>query len=207
MSENPTYRGDERPRTAQGVPGARAADVDAPDTARDMVRKVMQEEERPVRHKRLPTLAPPEPAPAPSPAGAAAPMHNAAQRRRLMPRRKHVWLLALALVMVWKPLLLPLIVLVTFWIGLICYLTLGHERSAAGAARIWSGYERRWPARAARARRRADGFALWWDRVLDRLPERWAARLAMPDLSGDAPGLPDDAPDPFERLAARNREC
>ena len=71
MSENPTYRGDERPRTAQGVPGARAAGVDAPDTARDMVRKVMQEEERPVRHKRLPTLAPPEPAPAPSPAGAA----------------------------------------------------------------------------------------------------------------------------------------
>ena len=202
MSENPTYRGDERPRTAQGVPGARAAGVDAPDTARDMVRKVMQEGERPVRHKRLPTLAPAEPAPAPSPAGAAAPMHNAAQRRRLMPRRKHVWLLALALVMVWKPLLLPLIVLVTFWIGLICYLTLGHERSAAGAARIWSGYERRWPARAARARRRADGFALWWHRVLDRLPERWAAR--RPDHLGH---LCADLLNELERIGACHGRC
>jgi len=207
MSEGPTYRGDERPGAARGVPDARGAGLAAPDSARDMIRKVMQEGDRPSSHKRLPKLEPPESAPAPRQAGRPAPMPDAARRRRFKPRRRHIWLLAIALVMVWKPLLLPLIVLVTFWIGLICYLTLGHERVAAACAQIWSRFAARWPARAARALKRGDAFALWWDGVLDRLPEKWAARLALPDLSGDAPGLPDDAPDPFDKLAARNREC
>lgn len=207
MSEDPTYRGDELPRDAHGVPHARGAGLDAPDSARDMIRKVMQEDDRPTRHKRLPKLEPPEPAPARARRRGRDRAANAAPRRRYRLRAGHVWLLAIALVMVWKPLLLPLIVLVAFWIALVCYLTLGHERVAAACARMWSRFAARWPARAARVRHRGDALALWWDGVLDRLPEKWAARLALPDLSGDAPGLPEDAPDPFERLAARNREC
>ena len=125
--------------------------------------------------------------------------------RGFRPKRKHLLLAALGLVMILRPLLLPIVVFVTFWLGWIVYLTLGPERCAEIWGGLWARFAQRHPTRAERLHRRADAFAERFDRLLDRLPESWAERLALPDLSPPPADAPD-RPDPFDRLAAQMRE-
>ncbi|WP_135500999.1 hypothetical protein [Roseovarius aestuariivivens] len=126
--------------------------------------------------------------------------------RGYRPTRKHVILAALALVVLWRPLLLPILAFVTFWLGLIIYLTVGPERCAEMGAGIWARFAARFPKRAERVRRRADAFAERFDRFLDRLPEPLADRLALPDFSVPMHDDPS-RPDPFDRLVAQTRDA
>ena len=111
----------------------------------------------------------------------------------------------LALVVIWKPwVTLALVVLPVSLLG-VAYLTVGHDRAAEICADLWRKFEARWPMRAERLRVRLDAVALAWDIVLDRLPESWADRLALPDFSGAGAGVSLDGPDPFDRLSKEAR--
>jgi hypothetical protein len=118
------------------------------------------------------------------------------------PARKHIALVALAGVMIWRPWLIPGILFVSFWVGLIVFLTLGPDRAMEKFASFWNRLERRRPQTADRLRNGADRFALKFDALLDRLPDHWAEKLALPDLSRrtEADADLDDTTDPFDRL-------
>lgn len=125
--------------------------------------------------------------------------------RGLRPKRWHGVVAVLALVMLAWPLLLPAVAFLSFWLGVIAYLTIGPDRCGEICAGLWARFEARAPKRAERLRRRADVFAERIDRVLDRLPEHWAERLALPDFSAPPPDTPV-RPDPFDRLSAQARD-
>lgn len=125
--------------------------------------------------------------------------------RSYRPTRKHITLAVLAGIMLYRPLLIPLVLLLVFWVVLIAYLSLGPDRWAEILSNGWLRLKARRPALAERLRLKADRAAEKWDKILDRLPEAWAERLALPDFS-DQPD-PEDRPDPFDRLAAEAREA
>lgn len=125
--------------------------------------------------------------------------------RGYRPTRKHVlWALFAALVL-YRPLLVPLIVLLLIWVVVIAYLTVGPDRWGEIISAGWHRLHARRPEMAERLRARADVFAERFDHVLDWLPESWADRLALPDFSGTSHHQ-DNAPDPFDRLAGEARQ-
>ena len=66
----------------------------------------------------------------------------------------------------------------------------------------WDKLAQRNPALAEKLRQRGDRFALRFDAMLDKLPNKLAENLAMPDLSAPVRSDVDlDAePDPFDKL-------
>ena len=125
---------------------------------------------------------------------------------RLTGRR--IILLALVGLVIWWPVLVLTVLVTAIMALVIAYLTLGPDRFAEIARQRWARFARRCPGRAARLRKRADALALRWDKILDWMPDRWADRLALPDF-GHPPEAQinlDDAPDPFDRLAARYKQ-
>ncbi|MFN3210814.1 MAG: hypothetical protein ACE369_17790 [Roseovarius sp.] len=129
--------------------------------------------------------------------------------RRVMwyrPTRKHIALAAVAALVLYRPLMVPLLALVAVWVVLIAYLTLGPDRWTEILVNAWLRLQARRPELAERVRLRADRFAEGFDRVLDRLPEAWAERLALPDFTAHTQ-MDEDAPDPFDRLAAEARRA
>ncbi|QFT91841.1 hypothetical protein FIU86_03240 [Roseovarius sp. THAF9] len=125
--------------------------------------------------------------------------------RSYRPTKKHIaWAVVAALVL-YRPLMVPLVALLLVWLVLIAYLTLGPDRWGEIIGGAWQRLHARKPELAERIRQRADRFAEKFDRVLDWLPDSWAERLALPDFSG-ADQSDDDRPDPFDRLAAEARQ-
>ena len=143
--------------------------------------------------------------------GAAMPLHARVTRRlpewlrNYRPTKKHVAWAVVAGLVIYRPLMVPLVVLLLVWLVLIAYLTLGPDRWGEIIAGAWQRLHSRKPELAERVRQRADRFAERFDRVLDWLPDAWAERLALPDFSGADPS-DDDRPDPFDRLAAEARQ-
>ena len=125
--------------------------------------------------------------------------------RNLPITRKRVFWAAVIVLVYFRPMLLPFIFIVLFWIFLIAYLTLGHDRFFEIIHKAWARFSKRFPKRAEALRAKADRFAELFDRALDYLPEAWADRLSLPDLSGKTAF--DDQPDPFERLANDARKA
>ena len=129
-------------------------------------------------------------------------------RRMTSAWRKRLLIAApIVLIVLWKPWLIPGLVIVAFWLVIAAFAVLGSERMAEGFIRFYVWLDARNPARAERIRDRADRLAMRLDALLDRLPERWTEGLYMPDFSraslmGD--GL-DDLPDPFDRIAVEAR--
>lgn len=153
----------------------------------------------------------PRPADPPEPDATAQKGRRAGHRRVGWPGgirigRGPVVLGVLVLLVIWKPGLVLAVVMAPVILMVIAYLTVGHDRIAEISADRWRRFEARWPKRAERLRKRADALALTWDTVLDRLPESWAERLALPDVSRSGGLSLDDAPDPFERLAKEARD-
>jgi hypothetical protein len=120
--------------------------------------------------------------------------------------RGSVMAMGFALLVIWKPGLVLAVIGVPIVLALIAYLTVGHERVAEISAESWRKFQLRRPKRAEALRAKADALALKWDMLLDHLPESWADRLALPDLSGSNGTSLKDAPDPFERLAREARD-
>jgi len=119
--------------------------------------------------------------------------------------RGSVLAMGFALLLIWKPGLVLAVIGVPVILAVIAYLTVGHERIAEISAVSWRKFQARRPKRAETLRAKADALALQWDMLLDHLPESWAERLALPDLSGSNGTTLQDAPDPFERLAREIR--
>lgn len=128
--------------------------------------------------------------------------------KRIRPTRRQIILVAMGACAIWRPMLLLGIVVGAVILLAIAYLIAGPDRFANLARKRWKRFANRRPKSAARLRQFADRLALRWDQVLDRLPERWADRLALPDFVNtvDTQVNLDDAPDPFDRLAARSHQ-
>lgn len=182
-----------------------------------LIRAVMVDQKRSANREILPELEPtgsdrPKPAPQAARRQARSPRRQAhkikgvkALKARILgyrPTRKHIFWAAFALIMVLKPWLIPGIVFVAFWVGLIAWLSLGPDRVGEMVHSAWDKLATRKPGLADRLRQRADAFALRFDALLEKLPDAWAERLALPDLSApvDDPDSLDNRPDPFERL-------
>ena len=118
------------------------------------------------------------------------------------PTRNHILIGAFVIVMILRPWLIPGILFVTFWVGLIAWLTLGPDRMLEWAGNAWDRLSTRNPDLAERLRQRGDAFALRFDAMLDKLPDSWAEKLALPDMSRPLEAEKDlsKAPDPFEKL-------
>lgn len=189
---------------------------DEDTSADELIRSVMIEQKRVKSREVLPELEPVEETrePAPrmarkaartAPKGAYQPDARTGIVDRIKayrPSRKHIFLVVLAGVVIWRPWLVPGILFVTFWIGLIVYLTLGPDRTMEKLSAVWTWLQRTRPETAEKLRDSADRFALKFDALLERLPDRWAERLALPDFSqpSDAQVKMDEATDPFDRL-------
>jgi len=122
-------------------------------------------------------------------------------------RRRLLIAAPFALVMVWKPWLIPGLLILCFGIVIALFAVLGSERLSDAFIRFYLWLNLRNPERAERVRDRADRLAMRLDALLDRLPERWTDGLYMPDFSrASLTGETLDArPDPFDRIAAEAR--
>lgn len=127
----------------------------------------------------------------------------AVRKRGYRPKRKHVIWATVAMVMLWRPLLLPGIAFVSFWILLIVYFTLGPDRVTELISVMWHWLAARRPEQAGRIRGRAVAWTAKANALTAKLPGMWAERLHLPDLSEERADA--DGPDPFERLAAEAR--
>ncbi|MEM8775416.1 MAG: hypothetical protein AAGF53_10305 [Pseudomonadota bacterium] len=125
--------------------------------------------------------------------------------RSLPVRRKHFFWVGLIALIYFRPFILAIVILITFWVSLIAYLTLGHDRFFEIMSSTWMRFSNRFPHKAEKLRLRADRFAERFDRFLDYLPESWAEKLSLPDFSRRT--AYDDQPDPFDRLAAEPKEA
>ncbi|UYV36397.1 hypothetical protein N4R57_15450 [Rhodobacteraceae bacterium D3-12] len=127
--------------------------------------------------------------------------------REFRPTRKQIALFAFLVVMVWRPWLIPAVVFVLFWVGLIAYLTVGPDRIAEISAARWDWFQQRYPDRAANLRGKVQRGADRVDGWLARLPESWTDGIYLPDFGRSAAegGTLDDQPDPFDRLAAEQK--
>ena len=180
-----------------------------------MIRSVIIEQKQSDNRKSLPELNPveldeadmaAEAAPAPSKrVKTRSTKARGSLKQRVLgyrPSGKHLLLAALALVVVFRPWLIPGVMFVAFWIVLIAYLTMGHDRFVEKLHTGWVRFDKRHPQKSARVRKTMDAFALRFDAFLDKLPESWAEKLALPDMSAPADGgrSLDEMPDPFDRL-------
>ena len=116
------------------------------------------------------------------------------------PKRKQAAFILFVAVMLWRPWLIPGIVLLSVWIGLIVYFTVGPERISELVISGWERFARRSPDRAERA---LGAIQRWADRLegwLARLPETWTDGVYLPDLGRSHVEIAEDGPDPFDRL-------
>jgi len=132
--------------------------------------------------------------------------------RQAMPRKRAVLyaklaaLAGAALLLVWKPWLVPLLIFLTIWLALVLFLLLGSTRISELTAKAWAFYCARRPKRAARIYKALQRGADRADGLLARLPEKWTEGIYTPDLGRSELGLSaarraalED--DPFSRLA------
>ncbi|MFK7938534.1 MAG: hypothetical protein AB8B82_04085 [Roseovarius sp.] len=188
---------------------AKPTDQSSTDT---LIQSVMQDQKRVSSREVLPELEPADPMydDVAQSGVSAPPTRKTAKAKRAVkariagyrPTLKHIAIAGFVLVMVLRPWLIPGILFVTFWVGLIAWLTVGPDRMMEIISNGWDRLSARNPAMAERMRQRGDAFALRFDAMLDRLPDSWAEKLALPDMSKPvhADKDLDNAPDPFEKL-------
>lgn len=127
--------------------------------------------------------------------------------KEFRPTRKQIAAIVVVAIMLWRPWLIPGLLVVTMLAAVIGYLTLGPDRVSEITSNLWERFSTRYPERAAvmlgKIQRGADRIDGW----LARLPDRWTDGLYMPDFGrSEAEAGPVDAqPDPFERLAAEQQ--
>ncbi|MEZ5715685.1 MAG: hypothetical protein R3D85_11220 [Paracoccaceae bacterium] len=121
------------------------------------------------------------------------------------PSRRVGFVLLFLAVTIWNPWLIPGLMFLGLWIGLIVYFTLGPERITELSLVFWDWYARRHPERAqvwlGRVQRAADRIDGW----LARLPERWTDGIYLPDfgrsqIEESSEVREEMGRDPYERL-------
>lgn len=119
------------------------------------------------------------------------------------PTRKQILFALFIGVMVWRPWLIPGILFLLFWIGLIVHLTLGPDRVAELLTPIRQKLAARYPEKAETMRRRAQAGADRLESWIERLPARWRDGIYLPDLGrSEKDGIPEMMKaDPFDRLS------
>ena len=135
------------------------------------------------------------------------PTPRAAQPRKPAPSFQPDWRISGAIfvlaVMLWRPWLLPGLMMLTIAICAIIYFSLGPDRVGDIAARWHARLQRRNPDRAARVRALANRVSARLERWARVLPARWTEGLYFPVFDS---ATDDDAlPDPFARLMPQER--
>lgn len=104
--------------------------------------------------------------------------------------------------MLWRPWLIPSLVLLTLAVAAILWLSIGPDRASQGIAAWHARMARRNPARAETLRRFAARCSLRAERIASHLPDRWTRGLYFPDFEADTGA---DTSNPFERLVPQHR--
>lgn len=119
------------------------------------------------------------------------------------PKRRHIAVIAFMAVMIWRPWLIPGLVLLLVLVAIIVHLTLGPDRVAELLDPLREKAAKRFPDKAAELHRRAQLGADKVESWVEKLPARWRDNLTVPDLGRS--GEPQfDGEDPFSKLAASN---
>lgn len=129
-------------------------------------------------------------------------------RPELVQYAKLAALVVVALIIFFKPWVLPLVLFVLVWLSLILFLVLGGARISELMQAGWRGYALRRPEASARMLARLQRAADRADGLLARLPEKWADGIYTPDLGRSAieqsaAAEAELAEDPFEKLGMR----
>ncbi len=98
------------------------------------------------------------------------------------PTAKHAIWAAFALLVIFRPWLVVGMLLLTIFIVVGVFLTLGYDQFWQKMMALGHWYARRRPQRSARLHKKLDNFAMRWDAVLDRFPEGTVDALYMPDF-------------------------
>lgn len=127
------------------------------------------------------------------------------RRKDMIHLGKPAALMGFALVVLFKPWLIPLILFMAFWLGLIVFLLLGSARVSELGEAAWVFYRQRRPKRAAAIITRLQKAADRLDGILARLPARLADGIYTPDLGRSARDMALEnrslgKDDPFSRL-------
>ena len=189
------------------------------------VRNLMAQECRAAKRDSLPVLSPPSLMSKALPVRRNISHPRASDRWRMFrgradakdqtgPGRRHLFRLnrahgaigLLAVVMFLFPLLIPTILLLTFWLVLISYLSLGPDRVAEVVQNKWLKLAHRRPDMAVQLRHNAEEAAIRIDRCLDRLPTNWRDKVNLPAFSDPLCKEVDDGVDPFDRLRPKSRQ-
>lgn len=209
------------------VGNSKISDVNAPtpkDVTQELVRSFIQAE-----NEHVPEMAPPANRAVRGHAPKAPPVRQddpnidmslVERMRAYRPTRTHVAWAAFAIVMLWKPWLIPVLVILSMWIGLVIYLTVGHDRVAEFIDPLWARFAARFPNASASILHRVQIGADQIEGWLARMPEGWCDEIYLPDFGrSHITSLPETAldkdankaanktsekmqSDPFERLAA-----
>ncbi len=124
------------------------------------------------------------------------------------PTAKHIVFAILALVVFFRPWLIPISIFALLLLLAIIWLSLGPDRISELVYGRWLGIQARNPERAEKIRHRFQAIVKRVNTVLSRVPGRWAVRLRLPDYSSDDQTQDQlrEGPDPFEKLAAEARQ-
>ena len=114
-------------------------------------------------------------------------------------------LVAVGLVVLFRPWLIPLLLFMAVWLGLIVFLLLGSARVSELGAAAWEYYQQRRPKGAAKIVTRLQNAADRLDGILARMPARVADGIYTPDLGRSARDMAQQnrslsEEDPFARL-------
>lgn len=117
------------------------------------------------------------------------------QVRGYRPKKKHIALALVALVVLLRPWLVLGLTFIFLLIMIGVFLILGYDGFWQTVMRLSRWYADRRPARAAALHARIDQFAMRWDAVLDRFPEGSVDALYLPDFGelADAERRHDEA--------------
>ena len=132
------------------------------------------------------------------------PVRSATKSYRPTPR--YAALVMLAVLTVIKPWLVTTLALLTLFLALVSYLTLGPDRSGEILAAWFARFLQRDPLGAEKLRARAERVSARATVILGCLPERWTSGLYLPDFSLNADRQDFPASDPFDRLTSPEQD-
>ncbi|VAV88220.1 hypothetical protein MNBD_ALPHA07-941 [hydrothermal vent metagenome] len=130
-----------------------------------------------------------------------------ARLKAYRPTRKHIGFAVLALVVFFRPWLIPITILTLVVIAVIAWLSLGPDRVTEFIYGLWLRLRARNPEQAEKIRSRFQAGVTRINKISDWMPGKWAERARLPDFSDDNQQAPSpDRVDPFDRLADETRQ-
>jgi hypothetical protein len=117
------------------------------------------------------------------------------------PTAKHLCFVALAVVVFLRPWLIPITIVALLTLAAVIWLSLGPDRVSEFVHGLWLRLQARNPERAGKIRHRYQTGVTRINKILSRVPGRWAKRARLRDYADEErQQVETNLPDPFDRL-------